>query len=177
MKKIIIILIIFISLSSIFAQTLVLPDSYTLETQEDFDSYEEKIIECINWYLAVPLDVEPEFRGYVKAFILIWLTENPAIHLSINQDVLLPVLKDEGYIYNDVIIFSYLSGMAAYIILNPELEHDPVDVQFAGVMASLILLERNMTILYGSRGLETYLLLENTEELRNWIANALSPGE
>ncbi len=177
MKKIVILLYIFIILGSVFAEPLVLPDSYRLETQEDFDYYEEKIIDCINWYVTAPLDAEPEFRQNLKTFVLIWLTENPSIKINMNTDVLEPVLKDEDYQFNPEIVFSYLCGMAKYAILNTEEEYDPVEEQYSGILSALFMLQNNMTILYGSRGLETYLLLENTEELRNWIANALEKSE
>lgn len=177
MKKLTFIFIILTILINPVFPDLTLPNSFKFETQEDFDQYEEKIIECINWFFAVPLSEEPEFRANLKAFVLIWLTENPKITLVINEDILGPVLKDEGYENNPDLVFSYLIGMALYVLEEKKEIFDPVEVQYAGIMSMLLLFQKNKEILYGSKGLEAYLILHDSKELHNWIENTLKESE
>jgi hypothetical protein len=176
MKKLILLLFMVVIIIPGFSQ-LTLPDSYKLETKEDFDSYEEKIIDCINWYFTVPLDEEPEFRANLKAFVMIWLTENPSIKIIMDEDILTPIFNDSEYEHNTDITFAYLLGMASYILDNDQEDYTQADVQYAGVMSMLLLFQNNMEILCGSRGLEAYLILKDTNELRNWVENSLKGSE
>jgi hypothetical protein len=42
----------------------------------------------------------------------------------------------------------------------------------------LSLFQNNMKILYGSKGMEAYLILHDSKELHNWVENTMKdPGE
>jgi len=58
MKKIVLIVSLFLISSQSFSQIFVVPNDYKLEKKEDYAKYEKDVIEGINWLLRTPVNNE-----------------------------------------------------------------------------------------------------------------------
>jgi hypothetical protein len=73
--------------TSVHAQAFEIPDFYSFETAEDYESYEQDVLAGINWLLETPINEQTAKRKKTNAFVLKWMTGTPKVTLKIQASV------------------------------------------------------------------------------------------
>jgi hypothetical protein len=175
MKRILSFLVIASITLSVSSQTVSVPKNYILEKAEDYAPYQEKVLECMNWFINSNVDQNIELRKEVNTFILKWLIGSPALSVMVTETSK-PILDDKDFQYTNDLLMSYMYGMAIYQLNNPN-ETDLIYIQEMGVNGVLTLYENNKGLFDKSKALKKYLKLKKDNQLKDWLIETNSPKE
>ena len=110
-RLIFILLFSFAGLTTI-AQYYEVPIAYSLKTKGDFEFYEPKVLETIDWLQKIPFYDQHQKRLAANRFLVIWATGSPSVSVDIGQ----PVLKFTEK--NKEMLIIYTGGYIKYALLH-----------------------------------------------------------
>lgn len=157
----------FISLASftIVAQPD-LPSEYTLELAEDYEQYEETVIQSLKWLLKTPVEESVNLRAKHNAFVLIWLSGSPSINIDIDSKAMPFMEKHEDLFY------TFLHGMALYALKHQDKKTDSLKNHTAGIKAVATMVEQSHAIKIDS-SLRKLMKAYRKKELKDYTAKLL----
>ena len=85
MKTLKLILFSLIIASTGFAQGLTVPKQYTLNTESDFDKYEQNAVECAEFLMTTPVNQQTALRSEAAKFLIEYVSKSPTIKVELNQ--------------------------------------------------------------------------------------------
>lgn len=113
MKKITALICIFLLfIFSGFAQQFEMPDDFTLEVNEDYTKYEQKIIEASKWLQAVPLNEQKETRQRISYLVMKWVNGSPTVNVEITPVIIDFEEKNKG------MLVLYMAACSQYVLEN-----------------------------------------------------------
>ena len=98
--------------NSTFAQDFNVPESYQLNSKEDYAKYEKDIIAATNWLIATPFNEQAEKRREVSAFVVQWINGSPTVNVEINPTIMDFENKNAG------MLVLYMAASAKYVLEN-----------------------------------------------------------
>lgn len=73
--------------TTVHARAFEIPDFYSFETPEDYETYEQEMLAGINWLLETPMDEQTAKRQKTNDFVLKWMAGTPKVTLRIQASV------------------------------------------------------------------------------------------
>ncbi|UTW62630.1 hypothetical protein KFE98_00285 [bacterium SCSIO 12741] len=129
MKKGIAIVIACLFVNLTWAQDFEVPEDYSFSDESEYQEYEDDVLDCIQWMIETPPDVELQKRMDAQTFFLKWVTGTPTITLELSGDGVELASK------NSMLLFIYMAGYARYEIENEDT--DPKEGNEIGVKTVL----------------------------------------
>lgn len=142
-------------------------DTFVSKKYKFFDSIEkmrelDKVtINCIDWWLSVPVESQVILRKEIKDFI----NDYGLVSLPINNTLFNRISRDSEN--TELLRFVYTCGIEKYLIINSH-ENDDWKLQNAGLIALNEFFVTNKQLKKPSAVLE-YLQLRDQQQIENWI--------
>lgn len=160
-------LLILASIITVQSQNFEVPKNYKFEKREDYKPYEPQIKEAINWSLNTPLDVTPDKRKEVYAFIMVWLTGTPDVNLNINVD------EFNFWKINKDLLFPFMLGLVKYSLDNDYSTNEIQGYKFA-IETTVAFYKNNIKVLKKDEELEKYGKLISEGKLEEELKKKLN---
>lgn len=113
MKKLIVLFLSIFSVSSLMAQTIVIPKDVVYETEDDYKKYEKDVIAIAKWLVVTPLTefkAIDAFHSYV--FIMNWTNGSSSVDIKTPQGI------SKLYEKNSYLKLIYIACSAQYQLEN-----------------------------------------------------------
>jgi len=166
MKKTILLLLVIASANFIFAQNIDIPKNYKFETSKDFQKYENKALECINWLDNYKFDKYLDERKEAYSFVYKWIITNPNYDYGNITTVMADIIND-NHPFRAELIMAYLMGEIKYASTNKNA--DPEQIHLAGINNLITVAENNSQLNFNSKAVKKYTKLKEQGKLENWI--------
>jgi hypothetical protein len=163
MKKLIGILMFTILTSSLIAQEFEVPNNYVFTTKDDFAKYEGDILKGIDWLLKTPINIQPEKRKDVNAFVMAWLTGSPTVSVEIKPEIV-SFMKP-----NADLLMIFMCGWTKYSLETREYNNKIMGNQ-KGVEAVIEFYLKNKEHLKKDNNVEKYIKLKEKGKLEEYIS-------
>ena len=164
MKKLVLITSLVLTSVSAFAQAFELPHK-KLTTKDDYATYEQTVIESVNWLINTPAGQDPATRKSVNAFLIEWVSGSPTVTVEMNEKVV-TFLDSPDY------LVLFLGGWSRYVLETQD-NTNKVKGNLAGVEAVLAYYQQNRNVLGKNKALEKYVKLQEKGELEGYIASKI----
>lgn len=172
MKAILYLSIIFflaISLNCV-AQTAPVPKSYSLTKPEDYNKYENDVVNVINWLEQTPWDEKKPERELADSFFLAWLSGSPTVTVELGEGILMKIMEK-----NKELLFSYMGGYTKYTLKAraDKTTYDVNKAKLAGFKA-VIAKYNSEKSRSKDKNVEMLAKLDSEGKLEDWIVTELS---
>jgi hypothetical protein len=144
------------------AQNFALPSDYKLETPADYDKYEDKFIECINWLEITPINEEKKLRNQANLFLMTWLTGSPKVKVLIKSEIV-------TFMDNPDLLLIFLGSWARYSIESDDFEN-PIKGSTAGIHSVIEFYKKNKKVMPKNKAIEKYIKMQNKGTLEDHIS-------
>ncbi|NNF23124.1 MAG: hypothetical protein HKN67_14385 [Saprospiraceae bacterium] len=140
------------------------------DSEEEFRSVEDKIIENIIWLEENPFATESNDTKAITQYVLDWLTETPYVSVTLDEVFTDGVTNNKKYKYADKLVITYLFGKSVYVIQNPE-DNSQVNASTRGVIGMVKVYEEliKSDLKAYSRTMETYQNLYQNGNLEEYV--------
>lgn len=162
MKRLAITLFITTLALGLFAQSLEVPKDYKLKNAEDYEQYEDNIVECVNWLIKTPITKKTATRKNANKFVLEWISGSPKVLVEIQ-----PKIVNFMGSYPDYLLI-FMGGWAKYSIENDEYK-DKVAGSLAGIEAVIEFYKNNKDDLKKEKHIEKYIKMQQKGTLKDYI--------
>lgn len=178
MKKIFFILALTCYYSSMFAQVPA-NDSITYKGEQeyvlndtiqdwslDYQSLEPQVKADIDWLTYTPLGEKQDVRDDKNSFVLMWMSGVPYMKMNID-DRIVTFMGGEPWL-----IMSYMTGWTKYFLENNYSQNE-IQLSIAGVKNVINFYQRNKRNLVKNKEVESYIKLDKSGKLEEYISSAL----
>lgn len=147
----------------VFAQEFEVPDNYTLNTDEDYDKYEQDVVRCFNWLLATPLGNEPNKRKDSNAFLMKWLMGSSKVHIEIKPEIVTFMNTSPE------LLMIFMGGWATHSLTSQDFDNK-VAGSLAGLESVMNFYTQNKPVLGKIKEVEKYIKLKSKGKLKRYVA-------
>ncbi len=158
-----------------------LPESWTLESPEDFETHRAEALAAMDWLLrTVPQDADPKQWTRARDLALDWIEgqEQSEPRYRVTAAVAMPAINDHRYSYSRYMRMAYQCAKALQVEDQPEAS--PLDDELAAVegMLSLYatLLQAESSEPGRSPKLERYWRKREKGKLEAYLAKRMAKG-
>jgi hypothetical protein len=147
--------------AQIKAQTFEVPVDYVLDSTADFGQYEQSVIDCFNWLMEAPCNVDLVKREAASTFLNKWIEGTPSVIVTINANVLT---------YMDTspdLILIFMGGWAVHT-LQSEDDND-VSGSLSGTYAVLDYYNKNIDFLRKDEHIDKLIKYRKKGKLEKFI--------
>ena len=109
-----IVLTVILGSMNLIAQNFTGLNPESLQSAQDFSDAEPKVLECTNYLLSTPVDVDKLSRGTIINYVVKWMEGTPRQTFSIDSEVTALTRED-----NDKFMLYFIS-MAKAVLDNPD---------------------------------------------------------
>ncbi|MDR2037776.1 MAG: hypothetical protein LBQ60_07625 [Bacteroidales bacterium] len=166
MKKIFFVSIIVFQGILLFAQEFQVPTNYNLVKVEDYATYEQDIINCVNWLAKNPVDQNIEKRKAANTFLMKWITGSPSVKIELRQEIV-------TFMSNPDILMAFLGGWAKYSLETKDVS-DQLKGNLAGLENAILVYNKNKNVIGKDKNIEKYIKLQSKGKLETEIAKRLA---
>ncbi len=146
----------------LFAQDFSVPKDYKLVKAEDYIVYEQDVINCVDWLVKTPLNVQQEKRKEANAFLIKWLIGSPNVHLEINEKIV-PFAET-----SPDLLMIFMGGWAKYSLESKDFDNK-INGSKAGVEAAINFYNANREFMSKDKNVEKYIKMKNKGTLDEYI--------
>ena len=162
MKKVILILIMGLFSIGLQSQNFEVPKDYKLKKAEDYASYENTVIDCVNWLETVPLNEQVNKRKDANTFLLEWVSGSPNTHVEINQAIVTFSTTSPG------MLMVFIGGWVKYA-LEEKGNDDKVAGGLAGLESVIEVYKSNKNIIGKDKNIEKYIKMQSKGKLLDYV--------
>lgn len=144
------------------SQDFNVPENYKLEKAEDYATYEQDALNCIDWLMNTPINEQKAKREKATEFLLKWLIGSPDVQIELNADIITFVESSPDL----VIIF--LGGWAKYSMQTKDFENK-IAGSMAGIEAVIAFYTSNSEFLPKDKNIEKYIKMKESGKLKDYI--------
>lgn len=168
LNPLLILLLILLGNSVVFAQEFTVPQNYSFESKDDFAKYEKDVIACVNWPENTPLKQGSKKRVEANAFFIQWLTGAPNVSISINPNVLTFTKKNK-----DLLVI-FMGGWTKFVLENPEFNKDMVKGNVEGIKSAIRFYQKNLGDgIKKDKNMRKLISLDEEGTLESWVKEQL----
>jgi hypothetical protein len=164
-KKILVFAVFFFVATTIQAQEFEVPENYKLVKAEDYDVYEQDIVNATKWLIETPVNEQKAKRIEVQKFLFKWLEGSPKITMAVTQDIVTFMESPESFII-------YLGGWASYCIENKDYKND-LQGNIRGIESVIAFYNANKKELGKIKAIERYKKLQKKGKLKSHLESKL----
>ena len=157
-----------------YAQEFSVPKDYKMKVETDYHFYEQDVLKAIDWLQNTPVIDQQSKRKEVNAFVLVWITGCPYVHLSIGN-VVSPLLENKQS--QNILIF--MSGWIKYALTDKQFQENMklakedtdylVNGNLAGIDAVINFYEKNKKWTGKDAGVEKYIKMKKKGTLKDYV--------
>ena len=160
MKRLFLFTILLTFANGVFSQNFEVPKNYKFEKEEDYVSYEQNVINCVDWLINTSFDANSSKRKNANSFLLEWVTGCPYVHLEINTDV---VTFSSG----DLLLI-FLGGWTKYSLESKDFDNK-IAGNIAGIESVIKFYTKNKKTLPKDKNVEKFIKMKNDGTLGEYI--------
>ena len=153
-----------------FAQTINVPENYTLKTKDDFSKYQNQAIECMKWLDNDKFDEYVDIRKNAYKFVLSWIVCDKNSEFTFLEVIINDIISDK-HPFTDELVMAYFTGVAKSAILNPK--KDKLGNQLDGINNLIEVAKNNSHLNFKSKAVNKYTGLRNNTKLEVWLTTEL----
>jgi len=146
--------------NGVFSQNFEVPKNYKFEKAEDYASYEQDVINCVNWLMTTPVDANAAKRKKANSFLLEWVTGCPYVHLEINTNIV-------SFSSPDLLLI-FLGGWTKYSLESKDFE-DKIAGTIAGIESVISFYTKNKKTLPKEKNVEKFIKMKGNGSLKEYI--------
>ncbi|AOW21114.1 hypothetical protein [Urechidicola croceus] len=164
MKRILLLCVLTIISISTYAQSYEVPKNYVLEAVEDYEPYEEKIIETVDWLINTSVNTQENKRADAKTFLMKWVMGAPKVKIVLNTEN-----SDFG---NPEYLMIFIGAWAKDNISKKEYDN-PVNGNLAGINGVIEFYSKNKSTLGKNKKIEKLIKLKTKGKLVDYIKDKM----
>jgi len=138
-------------------------EKHQLDTPEDYAMYEQQVINGFDYLLKSPMNVEPQKRKEVSAFIMKWVTGSPTVTIELSQELV-------PYMDCPDCLLIFMGGWTKYAIESKKYD-DKVGASLAGTESVIEFYLANKKELGRNKSIDKFVKLQREKKLRAFIRN------
>ena len=147
------------------AQTFEVPTDYVFDSTTDYSLYEEAVVDCFNWLMDSPCNIDLVKRKAATSFLNKWIEQTPTITVTVNQDIV------TYYNSSPDLLIIFMGGWVANAITTGDsLDYDGA---LAGTKAVLTYYQKNKDYLKQDDHIDKLIVRQAKGKLEKYIRFAL----
>lgn len=163
MKRLLLTLVAVALTAELFAQDFTVPQNARLEKVEDYATYEQHVISCVDWLMKTPVNEQTEKRKEAHAFLLKWLTGSPNVHLEIKQEIVTFMGSSPD------LLMIFMGGWTKYALESKDFDNK-VAGNLAGIESVIEFYQNNKAFLSKDKNVKKYIKMKDKGTLEEYIA-------
>lgn len=137
------------------------PEEYEFNLPEDYEKYEPKILQTIDWYLWRSKGFDEDLREDAREFFIKWLIGSPSVTVDIQPKIV-------NFIeINPDLLIPFMMGWTKYALSNHSKDH--VKNTGAGIVTAVDYYNKNRGYLGKDKNIEEYEKMIKKNKLENYI--------
>ncbi|BES61100.1 hypothetical protein DCPSUM001_13440 [Dysgonomonas capnocytophagoides] len=132
----------------------------------DYQALEPQVKADIDWLSYTPLGVNQDVRDDKNSFVLMWMSGVPYMKMNLDERIV-TFLAGEPWL-----IMSYMTGWTKYFLEN-NYSQNQIQLSIAGVKNVINFYQRNKRHLQKNKEVESYIKLDKSGKLEEYIASVL----
>lgn len=165
MKTIKLILVSLLFTSIGLSQGITIPKQYSLNTESDFDKYENIAMQCAEFILTTPFNQQSTLRGEASKFLIEYVSKSNSVKVELNQNAT-PFISNE-----DLLTVYIASWFRSYGLQNHANNKEEFTLRAAN--ETLDFYKANKNHINKVKGIKKYLKLQADGKLENHIKSNL----
>lgn len=162
MKSLVLSLLFFVSIITVKAQGYEVPQNYSLEVAEDFDTYEQDFLDCYEWLMSTPLNKQKAKRKEACTFLMTWLSGSPKVKIEINPNYITFIKSSPD------MLFIFMGAWAKYSLNTQDFDNKTEGIK-AGLHAVMDYYTNFKDAMGKDKNIEKYIKMKNKGTLDDYI--------
>jgi hypothetical protein len=162
MKSLVLSLLFFVSIITVKAQEFEVPQNYSLEVADDFDTYEQDFLECYEWLMSTPLNQQKTKRKEAYTFLMAWLAGSPKVKIEINPNYVTFIKSSPD------MLFIFMGAWAKYSINSQDYNNKTEGIK-AGLNAVIDYYNNFKDSMGKDKNIEKFIKMKNKGTLDDFI--------
>lgn len=148
--------------TTVHARAFEIPDFYSFETPEDYETYEQDVLAGINWLLETPMDEQTAKRQKTNDFVLKWMAGTPKVTLRIQASVVTFMTTSPE------LLIVFMAGWTKYALAQQAYK-EPRSGTLAGLEAVIAFYTKNKAAMGKDKNVEKFIKLQKKGELQAFV--------
>jgi hypothetical protein len=162
MKTIIISLLLITTSLGVYSQEFQVPENYVLDKAEDYATYEQDVLDGINWIMNIPINKQTNKRKNVNSFLLKWLAGSPNMSLEIKTEIVTFIKP------NPDLLMLFMGGWTKYALESKDYDNKVAGTT-AGIEAVIDFYTANKAFMSKDKNVEKYIKMKANGTLKGYI--------
>jgi len=145
----------------VLAQTFEVPENYKLENSIDYDTYENDVINCVDWLMKTPLNEQIEKRKEANAFLFKWISGSTKVHIEVKQEIVTFMDAPE-------LLMIFIGTWAKHSIESKDF-NNRIDGTMTGVESVIDFYTKNKGLISKNKGVEKYIKMKEKGTLKEYV--------
>lgn len=146
----------------LFSQDFEVPINYKLDVAEDYTLYEQDVLNCFNWLMITPINEQAIKRKDAYAFMLIWLSGSPNVHIDIKPEIVTFMNTSPD------LLMIFMGGWGKYSIETKDY-YNKIEGSKAGIESVIEFYNMNSHLLPKDKNVEKYIKMKDKGTLNEYI--------
>jgi len=146
----------------VIAQDFEVPKDYKFEKAEDYKSYQEDVISCINWLEKTAVNDQESKRKEASKFLLVWLTGSPDVRIEIGENIVTFISSSPD------LLMIFMGGWTKYSLETGKID-DKIGGNLAGIEDVIEFYLKNKEFLKKDKNIEKYIKMKDKGTLKEYI--------
>ena len=164
MKNLTLIIFFLLHFSLIFSQYTDIEYDYDFKVNNDYENYDNTIIDITDWMLSTPITEQRAQRSKYQTFLMNWAAGHPKVKIILNEWTNVTEIGDK----NPVLLILFIAAWARKS-LETENYDNLIPLHIAAIKAVSRFYTDNRAHLNKDKCMEKYIRLENKGKLDEWI--------
>lgn len=153
--------------TSVFSQKVNVPQDFDVENKEDCHLFIDDFINCFNWLMKNPANLNPNLKKEVNSFLLKWMVACPQVKITLDARIANFISESNDY------MMVFTGGWAKYSLENNDTKNQ-VQGNIAGLNAVIEYYTKNKSVLGKSKNIEKYIKIKQKGELESHIEKIIA---
>jgi len=164
MKKLILITLYLFPFSFSSAQSTDIQHDYDFKVNNDYENYDNTIVDIADWMISTPIPEEEEQRKKYQTFLMNWAAGHPKVKIILNEWTNVSEIGDK----NPVLMIIFIASWAKESVETGNY-NDLSPLHIASIIAVTDFYLDNRDYLKKDRCIEKYIRLNKKGKLGSWI--------
>lgn len=161
MKTIRLTLILTILSFGLLAQDFEVPKNYKLENAKDYDTYENDVVNSVNWLIKTPLNEQADKRKEANAFLFKWISGSSKVHIEIKQEIV-------TFMDSPDLLMIFMGAWTKYSIESKDF-NDKINGTMTGVESVIDFYTKNKGLISKNKGVKKYIKMKEKGTLKEYV--------
>ena len=148
----------------IFAQNTDIQYDYDFKANNDYENYDNTIVDITDWMISTPIDEKVEQRRKYQTFLMNWAAGHPKVKVILNEWTNVTEIGDK----NPVMMIIFIAAWSKESVVTGNYDQ-LTPLHIAAIKAVSRFYEENRDQLKKDRCIEKYIRLQKKGNLSQWV--------